>query len=247
MHVALRKALLTFLVAAFIGQSALVYLDDTADQTPPLRGEAMQGRRLWHAKNCQACHQIYGFGGFLGPDLTNAAGRLTAERLRDVLTVGNAQMPAFHMTDAEIAAIDAYLRAIDRTGVGVARANPPRDPRQVLAAVQARAATASPTVRRGLDRFQQTCSACHVPLTATALGPNTAPDLTTAVDRLDETGLREVLTNGRPMRGMPAWNLDDEARDELIALLRWWRTERDALVDAVGGEQRQGLPWWVYQ
>ena len=42
MHVALRKALLTFLVAAFIGQSALVYLDDTADQTPPLRGEAMQ-------------------------------------------------------------------------------------------------------------------------------------------------------------------------------------------------------------
>ncbi len=247
MQLALRKALLTFLVAAFAGQSALVYLDDTADRTPPLRGEALEGRRLWHAKNCQACHQIYGFGGFLGPDLTNAAPRLTPERLREVLTVGNAQMPAFHMTDAEIAAIGAYLRAIDLTGVGVARAHPPRDPRQVLAAVQAHAATAPAPVRRGLDRFVQACSACHVPLTATPLGPNTAPDLTTVVDRLDEAGLREVLTVGRPLRGMPAWNLGDEARDEMIALLRWWRAEREALLGRLGGERRQGLPWWVYQ
>ena len=89
------------LVAAFAAQTTLVYLDDAASTFETLTEEAVRGRRLWHKHNCQSCHQIHGFGGFLGPDLTNAAQRLTDERLEEVLTVGVAQMPAFHLNEDE--------------------------------------------------------------------------------------------------------------------------------------------------
>ena len=32
--------------------------------------EAITGKVLYQKYNCTACHQIYGLGGFLGPDLT---------------------------------------------------------------------------------------------------------------------------------------------------------------------------------
>ncbi|MCH7870146.1 MAG: c-type cytochrome, partial [Planctomycetes bacterium] len=36
---------------------------------------AKSGLAIWRENNCQACHQIYGYGGFLGPDLTNLMDR----------------------------------------------------------------------------------------------------------------------------------------------------------------------------
>ncbi len=39
-----------------------------------------------------------------------------------MLTNGVAQMPAFHLSDTEISAIQAYLREMDGTGIGQARA-----------------------------------------------------------------------------------------------------------------------------
>ena len=56
------------------GPSCSAY--DTPVRTPPLDDLARAGRALWHDHNCQTCHQIYGFGGFLGPDVTNGAQRL---------------------------------------------------------------------------------------------------------------------------------------------------------------------------
>lgn len=239
------------LVASFVGQSALVYLDDTADAREPLSAEAVRGRRLWHEHNCQICHQIYGFGGFLGPDLTNAAQRLTRARLDEVLTLGNAQMPAFHLAADQIDAIETYLRELDRTGIGVARRSPPLDARAVLAALDEHAAAHPPpaTAAKGLATFRTLCMGCHVPLQSTPLGFNTAPDLSTVLDRLDEAGIRKTIAEGRLPKGMPPWpSLTEPAVAEIVALFRWLHDERAAIRARVpGSEGLQSLPWWEFR
>ena len=158
------------LLAAFVGQTALVYADDTADRTPPLSEEALAGRKLWHEHNCQVCHQIYGFGGFLGPDLTNAGGRMTLEYLTPILTDGpqngTTQMPAFHMEESEIAALHQFFVELDKTGVGVPRAFRPPQPNAVFEAVKQHATSAPTEVQQGLALFQGACGACHTPFAA---------------------------------------------------------------------------------
>lgn len=249
MHLGLRKLLMTSLLAAFGIQTALVYGDDTADRIGPLSAEAVAGRRIWHRHNCQVCHQIYGFGGFLGPDLTNAAQRLTRQRLDEVLTRGTGEMPAFHLGPEEITQVQTFLQELDRTGVGVARRGAPLEPAKVHAAVEAalQELPAEHPARRGWQTFRTTCTTCHVPLQATALGLNTSADLTTVFTRLDEAGVRQAITEGRGSRGMPAWSLG-ERLDDVVALLRWLGEQRPALARAVGGVDRpQSLPWWTYQ
>ena len=71
MSIRARQGLMLALVCAFVAQTWLVYADPAGKRTP-LSPLAARGRALWHRRNCQSCHQIYGFGGFLGPDLTNA-------------------------------------------------------------------------------------------------------------------------------------------------------------------------------
>lgn len=118
MDVRYRKLLTVSLLAAFATQGFLVYTDETAAKARPLSPAALEGRAIWQGKNCAACHQLYGFGGFLGGDLTNAARHLTRERLDRILTTGSLQMPAFHLSPAEIDAVQAFLSDVDRTGVG---------------------------------------------------------------------------------------------------------------------------------
>ena len=193
MNVTQRKLLLGFLVAAFAVQTSMVYADETAAGFSPLSEEAVRGRQLWHKHNCQSCHQIHGFGGFLGPDLTNAAARLTDDRLEEVLTVGSLQMPAFHLDEDEILDLAAFLDELGEMGVGVPRSELPLDVPAVHAAIDARLAecNAPADVQRGLAAFRQNCMSCHVPLQSTPLGLQTAPDLTTACDRLDDAALRD--------------------------------------------------------
>ena len=88
MNTGTRKILLVSLVLVFFVQTWFVYSDEAGRATPALSAEAARGRELWHEHNCQSCHQIHGFGGFLGPDLTNATLRLTDARLEAVLTGG---------------------------------------------------------------------------------------------------------------------------------------------------------------
>ena len=85
--------MLCVLVACFAVQTGLVYSDDVDLQ---LSQQAIEGRRLFHEKACQVCHQLWGQGGFLGPDLTNSASRVDETRLASLLSVGSGQMPALH-------------------------------------------------------------------------------------------------------------------------------------------------------
>jgi nitric oxide reductase subunit C len=251
------------LVAAFATQGFLVYADELGNGSVRLAPLADQGRRLWLAHNCSACHQIHGFGGFLGPDLTNAAQRVPRTRLDEILTAGSLQMPAFHLTPAEIDGIEAYLRALDQTGQGQARSTVPPPVDRVLAVIEdhlagngsvavaeASAPPASPdhaAVRRGHGLFLGRCTACHVPMRATSLGVALAPDPTRIAERLTREQIEQTLVEGRLSRGMPPAGLDAEQRRDVIAFLEWLAREREALCAAGCASETVGLPWWEFR
>ncbi len=114
-----KELLLLTLLGGFLLQTLLVYTD--VHDTVPLSERALSGRRLWHQNNCQTCHQFHGFGGFLGPDLTNITERLDRSTLAAQLVVDDGQMPFFEMSNDEVDALWAFLVAMNETGQGQAR------------------------------------------------------------------------------------------------------------------------------
>jgi nitric oxide reductase subunit C len=83
-----------------------------------LSENARSGKLLFQKYNCISCHQIYGLGGYMGPDLTNVA---SAEGkgegfINGLLKYGTNRMPDFHLNDNEIKDLTAYLSYIDKTG-----------------------------------------------------------------------------------------------------------------------------------
>ncbi len=80
---------------------------------------AQRGELIWQKYNCQSCHQMYGLGGYLGPDLTNiisAKGRSEAYVLALVQT-GNTQMPSYNLTEDEKKELIEFLKSTDASGV----------------------------------------------------------------------------------------------------------------------------------
>lgn len=80
---------------------------------------AQEGKLLFQEYNCTACHQLYGLGGYMGPDLTNiisaeGKGELYAKAF---LMNGTQRMPNFQLTENEITALVSYLKYIDKTGI----------------------------------------------------------------------------------------------------------------------------------
>ncbi len=196
MNVPQRKLLMLGLVAAFLVQTTLVYTDDTAATMEPLTGVALEGRHLWHANNCQTCHQLYGFGGFLGPDLTNVAGRADRARFDAILTDGSLQMPAFHFSEGEIDALVAYFETLNKTGLGqagVPRMPLPAEINQAIYAIGAEQPMSASAVR-GDELFNKgACVACHRVLYSNDLGVASAPDLSTVTERLTDAEIHAVL------------------------------------------------------
>lgn len=114
-----KKLLMIALVGCFFAQGALVYTDRTP--TRPASSNAATGKRVWQANNCQACHQIYGMGGFLGPDLTNAYSRVPRQRIDVMVKFGFGQMPKFQISDEELNSLVEFLAYVDTTGKGQLR------------------------------------------------------------------------------------------------------------------------------
>ncbi len=248
-----KKVMMSVLVACFVVQSGLVYSDDVDIE---LSAEAVEGRRLFHEGACQVCHQLWGQGGFLGPDLTNASSRVDETRLASLLTVGSGQMPAFGYDAEQIRQMRAFLAEIDRPDVGrgqlrLGEAGLSATPQGAFDAVVRETATA--TALEGFETFASgVCSACHFPFQTSIVG---APDLSTVVERLDEAALHEVLTLGRPDRGMPppAPALTPAGRERLIDYFAWLNENRAELV--VDWNARQAarrvdwsrLDWWEFR
>lgn len=99
--------------------SVLVYSTGTAHSAAdniPLA--AAEGKLVYQKYNCQACHQIYGLGGYMGPDLTNVIsakgkGELYTQAL---IVTGTARMPNLHLSEDEVTKVTAYLKYVDNTG-----------------------------------------------------------------------------------------------------------------------------------
>jgi ubiquinol-cytochrome c reductase cytochrome b subunit len=83
--------------------SAAVVRDTTA--------RVVRGAELFYSKGCEFCHQIGEQGGERGPDLTNVAGRMTAQEIGIRITNGGPNMPAYAASLApdELEAIVAFL------------------------------------------------------------------------------------------------------------------------------------------
>jgi len=246
-----KKLLLAVLVLSFGVQTGLVYSDVRSE---PLSQAAREGRALWQAYACQTCHQFYGQGGFLGPDLTHAASRVDSTRLVSLLTVGSGQMPPLGFSDGETAAMAAFLREMDRPeiGRGELRMGTPGEgagaqaafERAVEAALGAGASVGAGSpggtdrnlaeVAAGFEAYRiRPCSACHFPFRDSPVG---APDLSLVAGALvagslAADSLDRVLAEGRPLLGMPppVPPLDAADRAALTAFLEFLSANREQL------------------
>jgi nitric oxide reductase subunit C len=81
--------------------------------------DARSGKLLFQKYNCVSCHQVYGLGGYMGPDLTNviSSNGKGPDFVKGLLKYGTNRMPDFHLSDAEVNQLTAYLDYIDKTGI----------------------------------------------------------------------------------------------------------------------------------
>ena len=223
-------------MGVFVGVSVIAYTDYPRSEAPlVLSAVEQQGLAVWRRNNCQACHQLHGFGGFLGPDLTNRVTEATLDvELEATLTSGSRRMPPLHLDPAEQHAVVAYLRAMNRTGrsqprpLAAGREVDPADHYQALTMAWARhvGREVPPDVRRGLEVWRrQGCIACHVPFT---VGARLAPDITARATTRPMAVTAALLEQGRGR--MPAYSLLPPEIEDLHALLEFFAQQRPTLV-----------------
>jgi nitric oxide reductase subunit C len=111
------KRIFVVLVAAYCCYSCLVYAYSARNVNPP-DAAAVAGFDTWQQKNCHACHQLYGLGGYMGPDLTNIMSDKSKGALYTAafIKAGSARMPNFNFTDTEVNNLVAFLTWVDKSG-----------------------------------------------------------------------------------------------------------------------------------
>ena len=111
------RAIFGTLCAAFVFYSAYVYTKGTeAHHVSPISDAARHGAQVYQDYNCVACHQFYGLGGYMGPDLTNVISNRGEMYARAFIASGTARMPNLGLAADEVDAVIAYLAFVDQTG-----------------------------------------------------------------------------------------------------------------------------------
>lgn len=111
----LKRVVLAILCIFYTAFSVFVYTRKGQQGDTLPSNAARQGMLVWQQKNCQSCHQLYGLGGYLGPDLTNVAEKGDAY-LRAFLQNGTERMPNFHLNEQELGQLSAFLHWVDASG-----------------------------------------------------------------------------------------------------------------------------------
>lgn len=78
--------------------------------------DAAAGKLSWQKYNCNACHQVYGLGGYLGPDLTNVYSVRGPAYIEAFLKNGTSIMPDFHLKQGEIKNLLGFFRQLNASG-----------------------------------------------------------------------------------------------------------------------------------
>lgn len=113
----MQKIVILFvLLTSYVGYSVWVYTSGTSSNTG-MTADAIRGKVLWQQKNCQNCHQLFGLGGYMGPDLTTVISDSRRGRLyaKGMITAGGSRMPNFHFDKKEVNELIAWLEYVDRT------------------------------------------------------------------------------------------------------------------------------------
>lgn len=104
------------LVTAFLSYTFFIYRHLPVQAEATVNLASGKGKLLWQRNNCNSCHQIYGLGGYLGPDLTNVYSKRGSDYIKSFLTTGTVTMPQFHLTQQEMEDIIAFLKDVDASG-----------------------------------------------------------------------------------------------------------------------------------
>ncbi len=110
--------IITILVFIFSIYNFFIYSSSKKEKFIFLSKKALKGEVLWQSNNCWSCHQIYGLGGYLGPDLTNIYSTESKgeKYIKAFLNSGIKSMPKFNFSEDEKNQIIAFLQQIDSTG-----------------------------------------------------------------------------------------------------------------------------------
>jgi nitric oxide reductase subunit C len=113
-----RRLIFFSLSGLFVLQTFLTWSTSTAvpEGMGTMDEQALRGRTLFNQFNCTACHQFYGLGGYMGPDLTNVTSEKGAAFAKALIMHGSATMPALGVSDAQADDLVAYLEAMAASG-----------------------------------------------------------------------------------------------------------------------------------
>ncbi len=111
------RAIFGTLCVAFFFYSIHVYTAGTESaHQSPMSDQERFGAEVYQNYNCVACHQFYGLGGYMGPDLTNVISNRGEAYARAFIVAGTATMPNLGLAQDEVDAVIAYLAFVDQTG-----------------------------------------------------------------------------------------------------------------------------------
>ena len=110
------------LFVTYLVYSIVVYTKGTEKNNVISTDELTQikkGSLLFQQYNCSSCHQLYGLGGYLGPELTTAYSDPARGELfmKAFLKAGGQRMPNFHLNDDEINAMISFLKHVDESAI----------------------------------------------------------------------------------------------------------------------------------
>jgi nitric oxide reductase subunit C len=239
-----KKSLFLILVALYFLQSFLVYSDGPSG--PPMDALSQRGARAFQRHNCQACHQIFGYGGFWGPDLTNLADRVAEDELEPVLKRafgGRGRMPEFDFSEQERSSFAAFFRTLNKSGRGQAIAPEALGFSERVEAALLRVEEKKTLLSGWQFVESRGCLGCHPGEGSGAFAPAFS-----GLGLLSESRIDEALLNGRPPR-MPAISpaLSDDERRELKGLLRWLANDFSAVASANSSVlDFSQIPWWEF-
>ncbi len=106
--------ILFFLLVEVVYSLGVYFSRSEAEEV--LSEKAVRGKLLFQEYNCVACHQFYGLGGYMGPDLTDVIEKKGKKYAKTFILNGTGKMPKLNVSEEEAEAILEYLDAVSKTG-----------------------------------------------------------------------------------------------------------------------------------